>query len=36
VRLHRLKPAAWSQFGLRRRAEQPSGRLIDGTTIALY
>jgi hypothetical protein len=35
-RLRRLKPSQWSEFGLRRRAAQPSGRLADGTTIALY
>jgi hypothetical protein len=36
IQLRRLKPQAWSNFGVKRRARQPSGRLKDGTTIALY
>ena len=35
-RLRRLKASAWSDFGFQRRAAQPSGRLADGATIALY
>jgi hypothetical protein len=31
-----LPPWERSLFGIRRRAAQPSGRLIDGTTISLY
>jgi hypothetical protein len=31
-----LTPAEQFMFGIRRRAEQPSGRLPDGTTISLY
>jgi hypothetical protein len=31
-----LAPLEWSQFGLSRRAAQPSGRFHDGTTISLY
>jgi hypothetical protein len=31
-----LAPAERFIFGIRRRAAQPSGRLIDGTTISLY
>jgi hypothetical protein len=31
-----LAPSEHSFFGIRRRAEQPSGRLNDGTTISLY
>lgn len=34
--LHRLKPQAWVQFGLHRRASQPVAHYDDGTTIALY
>lgn len=34
--LHRLQPAAWSQFGVARRAAQPAARLADGSTIAVY
>jgi len=34
--LRSLKPQSWSQFSVRRGAFQPSGRLQDGTTIALY
>ena len=36
LRLYQLKPQAWSQFGWSRRAAQPCGRLVDGTTIALF
>jgi hypothetical protein len=36
LRLHRLRPESWVQFGVARRAEQPSARFADGTTIALY
>ena len=31
-----LQPESWSQFAVSRRATQPNGRLVDGTTIALY
>ncbi len=31
-----LRPESWSQFSIARRAQQPNGRLHDGTTIALY
>ena len=31
-----LAPCERSLFGIRRRAAQPSGRLVDGTTISLY
>jgi len=31
-----LAPWERSLFGIRRRAAQPSGRLVDGTTISLY
>ena len=34
--MRRLKPAEWTQFGLKRRAAQPAARLADGTTIAIY
>jgi hypothetical protein len=36
LQLHRLKPEAWIQFGIHRRAVQPNATLSDGTTIALY
>ena len=36
MKLHGLKPEAWIQFGIHRRATQPSATLSDGTTIALY
>jgi hypothetical protein len=36
LRLHRLRPESWIQFGIQRRAKQPNLRLADGTTIALY
>jgi hypothetical protein len=35
-RLRRLQPAAWSHFGVPRRAPQPCARLADGSTIAVY
>jgi len=31
-----LEPCDYSQFGFRRHAAQPNGRLNDGTTISLY
>ncbi len=31
-----LVPCDYSQFGIRRRAAQPNGRLNDGTTISIY
>ena len=31
-----LEPFDYSQFGFRRRAAQPNGRLNDGTTISIY
>lgn len=31
-----LEPFDYSQFGCRRRAAQPNGRLNDGTTISIY
>jgi hypothetical protein len=34
--LRRLNPAAWSHFGLHRRASQPAARLVDRTTISLF
>ena len=36
LRFYQLKPAEWSVYGWSRRAEQPCGRLADGTTIAIY
>ena len=36
IRLYQLKPQAWSVYGWSRCAEQPCGRLADGTTIAIY
>ncbi len=36
MRLYQLKPQAWSVYGWARCAEQPCGRLADGTTIAIY
>jgi hypothetical protein len=36
VRLHRLRPESWVQFGIQGGLIQPSARLADGTTIALY
>ncbi|RIK77895.1 MAG: hypothetical protein DCC67_12150 [Planctomycetota bacterium] len=36
ILLHRLKPHAWVQLGLQRRARQPAARFADATTIALY
>jgi hypothetical protein len=36
VRLYQLKPQAWSVYGWSRCAQQPCGRLADGTTIAIY
>ena len=34
--LRLLQPESWSQFSVLRRAQQPNGRLLDGTTVALY
>ena len=36
LQLRRLKAHRWSQFGWPRRAEQPSGRLADGGSIAIF
>lgn len=36
LQLHRLKPREWSLWGKSMSAAQPSYRLSDGTTIALY
>ena len=34
--LRLLQPESWTQFSVLRRAQQPNGRLLDGTTVALY
>ena len=34
--LRLLHPERWSHFSVLRRAQQPNGRLSDGTTVALY
>ena len=34
--LRLLQPESWSHFSVSRSAQQPNGRLLDGTTIALY
>ncbi|MBA3652238.1 MAG: hypothetical protein H0W66_12345 [Chthoniobacterales bacterium] len=36
LKLRRLQPRSWSQFGVLRSARQPNARLNDGSTIALY
>ena len=34
--LRMLQPKSWSQFSVSRSVSQPNGRLLDGTTIAIY
>ncbi|NOY29455.1 MAG: hypothetical protein GXP28_04530 [Planctomycetes bacterium] len=34
--LRGLRPEKWSSFSFLRRAQQPNGRLIEGTEISLY
>ena len=34
--LHCLRPESWSSFSFPRRANQPNGRLMDGTEVSLY
>ncbi|NOY40602.1 MAG: hypothetical protein GXP26_02025 [Planctomycetes bacterium] len=34
--LRALRPESWSMFSIPRHAQQPQGRLHDGTTISLY
>jgi hypothetical protein len=36
LRYRRLRPLECVHFGLTRRAEQPSLRDVDGTTISIY
>jgi hypothetical protein len=36
LRYRRLRPLECAHFGLTRRAEQPSLRDVDGTTISIY